>query len=129
MKKKTIALLLLIIIALQFLPFSIPKPGWVNNGNYNTFSGLIWCKPADCVHEVGHKLDHLSNWPSSSDSFNTVVEDMGLDLWENEKENYARIFSLAKGRPENMPEILWPFYDWELAVNLMKKFDPTSWLH
>ncbi len=106
-----------IVLALIFLP--IPLRG--ETGLYNIYSGLIYCQPSSCVHEVGHKMDDLGGWVSGSDEFKKVVSDMGLDLW-NEKETYAEIFELADGKEENMPEQLREFYDWELAEKLLEKY-------
>lgn len=122
MKKKKFIIILSLILTIsifQFLPF--PFPFWDYCGSYNTWSGLIWYRRHCRIHEIGHKLDHLSGWPSSTDSFNTVVKEMGLDLLENEKENYANIFVVARGSRENMPERLWPFYDFDLAEELLIK--------
>jgi len=107
-----------LLIALLFLP--LPLPG--HNGEYNTWSNLIYCEPAACIHEVGHKLDDLAGFGlavSSSPEWRSMIDDLGGDDYI---ETYARMFAFAEGKQENMPVLLRPFYDWELAQELLKDY-------
>ena len=107
-------------LALTFLPYSIAKPGFRVDGAYNTWSGLIWCRTEEaCIHEIGHKLDDMAGWPSSSAEYKEAV---GPTVW-NEKETYAEIFRFYRGKEENMPAHLAKFYNWELADKLMEKYN------
>ena len=117
----------MIILLLCLLLLPIPY-GYA--GMYNTWSGLIYCQPEACAHEVGHKLDDMSGWVSRTDEFQYAISDMaemGLALQDNSQEDYAWIFELAHGQRENMPEQLQEFYDWELAEQLLEKYKEKTW--
>ena len=129
---KAFFLLLLFIIPLFFLPI----PYALNHtGIYNHLSGLIWCThKIACTHEVGHKVDDVAGWVSSTQEYKKVVNDLGYDYFaesntqgrvlsfKNDKETYAEIFTLAAGQEENMHPSLIKFYDWDLARQLLEKY-------
>lgn len=126
-----------IAVACLFLMVSIPLPLKGVSGVYNTFSHIYWCEDrAACVHEIGHKLDQESGWPSRSAGFSDAVKTFILVESKQEQpspllyklfsqpdfsmtELYARIFEWSDGNPENMPEVFRKFYDWPHARQLL----------
>ncbi|RUM41397.1 MAG: hypothetical protein DSY80_08960 [Desulfocapsa sp.] len=61
----------------------------------------------------------MSGWVSKTDDFHEVVNEMGLNLWDNYQEDYAQIYDLADGCKDKMPIELQDFYDWNLAKRLI----------
>ena len=145
--KKAIVTTLLILVSLAFLP--IPLLG--ETGIYIPFSGLIYCKPQSCIHEIAHKMDDISDYPSKTWQFSLAVRmyvndelqkdrasQIALDIYtfqfQHHKglrnlymsypmvELYANIFEMTEGEKENMPPVLHQFYDWELAEELLAKY-------
>ena len=119
--KKIVFISLFIIFVILFFP--IPFRG--ENGLYNTFSGTIYCQPKACVHEVGHKIDHMGKWPSKSQRFTETVIRLGFDFQlatVGAQETYAELFAFAKGQENNMPAELRRFYDWELSDRILARY-------
>lgn len=115
-------------------------------GAYNSVSGLLVCSgTSNCMHEIGHKLDDEAGWISSSHEFKMAVQMYLytslrvespnilsfriLDTFGNRDifysqgaETYALIFQEADGKQYNMPEIFRRFYNWNRAVELIRKY-------
>ena len=116
MRKPLLIICFIFVLLFSFLP--IPLNG--EDGIYNTFSGFIWCsQPNACIHEAGHKIDHSGGWVSSSPEYQRTIEEMGLSILDDPRENYAALFAFAQGKKENMPEQLHKFYDFELSERLL----------
>ena len=91
-------------------------------GKYNPISNIIWCStPYVCLHEIGHKLDDLSGWPSKDPEFQKTVEDLHLDWWDNPQENYAQIYAAFVYDNDLLFAELQHFYDWELSDQLLER--------
>lgn len=129
--KIRLSIFLVFFVCSFFLPIPLPLLGYAGyTGMYNTVSGLIWCtSEKSCIHEVAHKLDDEGGWISETPEFERDVELLlGSDLErgfmnKHIHEIYANLFAMAKGKEENMPELLRPYYDWERAAELMKKYE------
>lgn len=138
---------LLLILPLILLLAPIPPPG--KTGVYNVWSRTIYCRTESvCLHEVAHKLDHEGGWISRTKEFSLAAEVFlwveiasdaphplahkivtmpGLFEWDGwltkpQAELYANLLQWSGGVSENMPELLRPYYDWERAAELMKRY-------
>lgn len=138
-KKIVFALVLLGIICFFTIPFAFPG----QEGAYNPISKTFVCTNTNsCLHEIGHKIDQESGWPSHSYEFyhalyeflraemrtenpsslsdyllkRTIMPKPWFEFFvDDSKEAYAIIFADSNGHPENMPKIFREFYDWEMA--------------
>jgi len=128
------------------IPFTFPG----QEGAYNPISKMIVCKnETACLHEVGHKIDQKSGWPSHSYEFyqalyqylrsemkkeapsslsdyllkRTIMNKPWFEIFVNDSEEaYAIIFSDSKGQYENMVPIFREFYNWDLAAQCIEKY-------
>jgi len=95
---------------------------------------ILSCKPQDCMHEVGHKMDHDLGFPSRTPEFMNAVQQyllvemqleapselartlMGLAFVYSERhpyssyELYAAIYDDADGDIAQVPLIFQPFF-------------------
>jgi hypothetical protein len=120
-------------------------PSSQHAGAYQYDSHLMYCRTRSaCLHEVGHRLDQIAGFPSQSEEFERalqmylyveirkpVLSEMPVlimeltyrsngEMSETKREIYAYLFAWANGKPENMPDGLRPFYDWDSASRLIK---------
>lgn len=118
-----IRIFVLIIFFVLFVPIPVP----MTDGTYNRISGWYVCETESaCYHEIAHKLDDEAGWISHSIGFHDAIESYIGDvergfLSRNMEEIYAGIFAKSNANPENMPELLRPYYDWERAAELIEK--------
>jgi hypothetical protein len=151
MKIKIIHLYLFVIIVVLFILICIPFPVGDEIGVYNRVSGLIYCTNVkSCIHEVAHKLDSLSGYPSQSKAFSDslqiffianystheytdlyyiLVTEPGILSWKGFSNNhleeiYAEIYEYADGLYSSMPEIFREYYDFELGSAIISYYDP-----
>lgn len=124
----------------------LPLPFDSDRGEYNTWTGMIWCTDhAACVHEVGHKLDQQAGWVSGSREYSYAIQlYMGAQLGAAAdpantltyrvfdtffvhpdpgrlRELYALMFEKADGIAARMPVDFQQFYDWKLARQLLQE--------
>lgn len=126
MRYAVLLVALLSLSAVAFLP--LPLPGTI--GMYNSWSGLIWCtSELTCMHEVGHKLDDMSGWVSSTPEFQAKIRKYEFDsllpddpLMNKQAELYAMLFSISHGDPERVMAEFRPFYNWILAQQLIQEY-------
>jgi len=136
-----------ILLLMFFIFLSIPFPNQSDGGGFNSISGLWWCRTdSACIHEIAHRLDWEAGWISNKHEFKEAVITYVLVEAQNghpsriatnimafrgvydynpfritSAELYAYIFEWSGGKEENMPEIFRKFYDWNRALELMKK--------
>lgn len=133
MKKYSVLIIVLCLVSMTLVP--LPMQG--QNGTYNIISRVYWCADrAGCVHEIGHKLDQESGWPSRSQDFSDTVKTFILVESKQDQpspllykmfsepdfsmiEMYARIFEWSDGKQENIPVVFRKFYDWPRANKLL----------
>ena len=138
-----------IVAACLLIGFLAPLPVDNQDGAYNVTSRLAWCRTdAACIHEVAHALDQQAGWVSSSDEFYKALQmylyteiyskgitELPASILEityrgeggnAKREIYAFIFQYANGNPDNVPESLRGFYDWQKAGKLLLKLDDSK---
>ena len=138
-----------IVAACLLIGFLAPLPVDNQDGAYNVTSRLAWCRTdAACIHEVAHALDQQAGWVSSSDEFYKALQmylyaeiyskgitELPASILEityrgeggnAKREIYAFIFQYANGNPNNVPESLRVFYDWQKAGELLLKLDDSE---
>lgn len=128
--------LVTLLVALLLIPIPVQN----QDGAYNLTSHLAWCRtrPA-CLHEIGHALDQQAGWVSSSPEFYRALQmylyvqiymqgitELPAGILEItyrgngsggpiKRELYAYLFQQSQGNPEQMPESLRSFFDWQTA--------------
>jgi len=132
--------------------FPFPVDG--QDGAYNLTSRLAWCQTrVACLHEVGHALDRRGEWVSASDDFYKALQmylyaeiytkgitELPAGILEItyrgdgssvpiKREIYAYLFEYAQGNPDNMPESLRRFYDWQAADKYLLKLDDNQFIY
>jgi hypothetical protein len=138
-----------IIAAFLLVGFLAPLPKDRQDGAYNLISRMAWCRTqAACLHEIGHALDQQSDWTSASPEFYKALQmylyaeiyskgitELPASILEityrgeggnAKREIYAFIFQYAKGNPDNVPESLRGFYDWQKANELLLKLNDSK---
>jgi hypothetical protein len=147
--KKFTAFLLLLLLLYFLLPVHTSRDyGVYNPLSGLMWCRYTWA----CIHEIGHKLDDRGGWISHTQKFNEAIyifvaseliaHDTGsysyilantilrvpgsiggkFYWWDRQSEIYATIFQSSDGKIEKMPEIFRPFYNWEDAERLLKKY-------
>ena len=134
--KRLIVSILVLVVLMSLVPIPVDQ----QDGAYNLTSRLAWCRTrAACVHEVGHALDQRAGWVSQSPEFYKALQMfLYVEIYQKgitelpagileityrgdgasgpiKQELYAYIFQVADGNPEQMPESLRSFYDWQSA--------------
>ena len=142
-----------VIAALLIVGLCAPIPTTQQDGVYNMLSRLAYCENRSyCLHEIGHAMDQQAGWVSQSPEFyqalqlylytelqkpltQTPAEILAITYrggdgsYSIKMEIYAYLFQWAQGKPEQMPEALRPFYDWDNAARLMQFIQPDRHLY
>lgn len=144
----------LITLELWFLStLPLPQKGLLGRYSHTT-GWIWCTTRSSCIHEVGHKLDQRAGWISHSDDYIYAIEIYMLvqtgnspdGSWDPElnepmhvfsaffnrstpnyvnlEELYASMLAEAGGKPDNMPPIFRPFYDWNAADRYVSQYAP-----
>lgn len=151
---KLISGMIIFLLVIAWIIAPIP-PSAQHIGAYNYTSHLMYCKNRlGCLHEIGHRLDQKAGYISQSKEFYKALEmylyvelrkpnlsAMPADILELTYQHdetpikceiYAYLFAWADGKPENMPESLRKFYDWNKGAELIKQLHSNQkiyWLN